>query len=158
MAIMSTTLKLIHIGAAIIFPGNIITSLFWHAHAVHARNPKLIAHAMSGIIRGDRWFTIPAVTMRVTVGIVMAVMGKMPLLRTGWIMWSLVALRVSGIVFAWRVAPLQRAPLNMAQADEAGAFSDRQYQALARRWEFWGAAALLTAIAALVLMGIKPAL
>jgi hypothetical protein len=38
------------------------------------------------------------------------------------------------------------------------AFNYAQYQALAIRWERWGAAALLTPVGAVVLMVLKPVL
>ena len=51
--------KLIHVTAVILFLGNIITGLFWKAHADRSRDVRFIAHTMEGIIRADRWFTIP---------------------------------------------------------------------------------------------------
>ena len=38
----------------------------------------------------------------------------------------------------------------------SGAFDFAAYHALARRWELWGAIALLTPLAGLVLMVLKP--
>lgn len=53
--------KLLHIASVIIFLGNIVTGLFWAAHAHKARYFTLIASTFEGIIRSDRWFTIPGV-------------------------------------------------------------------------------------------------
>lgn len=63
-------LKLIHVIAVILFLGNIITGLFWKFHADGTRDPKVIAHAFEGIIRADRWFTIPDVIAIVAAGVV----------------------------------------------------------------------------------------
>jgi uncharacterized membrane protein len=151
-------LKLVHVAAVIAFLGNITTGLFWHSHAARTRDPRLIAHAMDGIIRSDRIFTIPGVVLIVMSGFATAIMGGLPIIRTPWILWSLVLFTVSGVVFVVRVAPLQRELRDLAQAGaERGSFDWIGYQTVARRWETWGALALATPIAALVLMILKPA-
>ncbi|MGH8761319.1 MAG: hypothetical protein ACREVW_17720, partial [Burkholderiales bacterium] len=63
----------------------------------------------------------------------------------------------SGVIFMSRVAPLQRQLHAFAEAGvQSGAFDYPAYHALARRWETWGAAALMTPVAGLVLMVFKP--
>ena len=155
---MYLVMKLLHIVAVIAFLGNIATGLFWHVHAARTRDPRLLAHTVDGIIRSDRLFTIPGVVVIVTTGIIAAVTGGLPLLRTGWILWTLVMFSLSGLIFMAFVVPLQRQLLVMAQAGTAGNFDYAGYAAVARRWEFWGAAALLTPLAGLMLMVLKPAL
>lgn len=156
---MYAFLKLLHVAAVILFLGNIITGLFWHAHAARTRDARLLAHAMEGIIRSDRFFTVPAVMAIIVTGVAAAIDGRLPLLRTGWIFWTLVLFGISGVLFAARVAPLQRRLQALAQAGAAsGAFDYARYRALALRWELWGGLALLTPVAGLVLMVLKPAL
>lgn len=149
--------KVIHLIAVVAFLGNIATGLFWHAHAARTGDPRLLAHAMDGIIRSDRLFTVPGVLVIVATGFAAAVEGGLPILGTPWIFWTIVLFSVSGIVFSWRVAPLQRTLRALA---DAGARSDEfdaaRYRALALRWEIWGAVALLTPLAGLVLMVFKP--
>jgi uncharacterized membrane protein len=66
---------------------------------------------------------------------------------------------VSGLVFVIRVVPLQVRLRALAQAGvEQGSFDWIGYQRLAHTWERWGAVALLTPVAALVLMVLKPSL
>jgi hypothetical protein len=56
-----------------------------------------------------------------------------------------------------RVAPLQRELLALARgATPPAAFDFTGYQRVARRWELWGAVALVTPLAGLVLMVLKP--
>ena len=86
--------KLVHVIAVIAFLGNITTGLFWHAHAARTRDPKLLAHAMDGIVRSDRIFTIPGVVGIIVSGIAIAIYGNLPILRTGWIFWTLVLFTV----------------------------------------------------------------
>jgi uncharacterized membrane protein len=150
-------LKLLHIAAVIAFLGNITTGLFWHAHACSTRDPRILAHTMDGIIRSDRLFTIPGVIVIVGAGLAAAIIGGLPILRTDWILWTLILFTVSGIAFMARVVPLQRELRAVAEAGlRTGSFDYDQYHRVARRWEFWGGVALVTPLAALVLMVLKP--
>ena len=150
-------LKLLHIIAVILFLGNIITGLFWKFHADHTRDPKIIAHAFEGIIRSDRWFTIPGVVVILLAGAGAAIIGHFPILGTGWILWSTVLFSISGVAFSWKVAPLQVRIANLARAAIGTDQMDWDlYHSLSRAWEFWGLVALLTPVAAVVLMVLKP--
>lgn len=146
-------LKLLHVAGVVLFLGNVVTGLFWHAHAARTRDPRLLAHAMDGIIRADRLFTLPGVFVIFGSGVGAALLAGYPLLRTGWIAWSIVLFSASGVAFAARVAPLQRRLLALASAEP---FDGVEYLRVARAWEAWGAFATVTPVAALVLMVVKP--
>lgn len=152
---MYQVLKLIHVIAVIMFIGNIVTGLFWKAHADRTKDVRLIAHTMDGIIRSDRWFTIPGVIIITVAGMMTAIQARLPMLRTGWIFWSLVAFSISGLVFALRVAPLQKQILRMAAAADAATFDWRAYRARSIQWELWGLVATLTPLIAVALMVLK---
>ena len=152
---MYQILKLIHVAAVIIFLGNIITGLFWKAHADRTKDVRFIAHTMHGIIRSDRWFTIPGVIVITITGVLAAIQAGLPLLRTGWIFWSLVAFSVSGIVFAWRVAPLQKQILALTTSTTDSTFPWDRYRSKSLEWEIWGFVATVTPIIAVVLMVLK---
>ncbi len=152
-------LKLVHVLAVILFLGNIITGLFWHRHAERTRNPRLLAHTVDGVIRSDRLFTMPSILVIIASGVVAAVQAGLPLLRTGWIAWTLVMFAISGILFMVRVAPLQRRLHGIAQAGaESGSFDFDAYHRIAIQWELWGAGATITPLIGLALMVLKPAL
>lgn len=156
---MYLAIKLLHVIAVVAFLGNTTTGLFWHAHAARTRDPKLLAHTMDGIIRSDRIFTMPGVAGIVASGVAIAMLGGYPILSTGWIAWTLAAFTLSGLLFAVRVAPLQRQLLALAtDGARTGGFEYSRYRTLAIRWELWGAAALLTPFAGLALMVLKPTL
>ena len=155
---MYLTLKLLHIAAVIVFLGNIFTGLFWHAHAVRTRDPKLLAHTMEGVIRSDRLFTTPGVIVILAAGLVLAFQANWPLLRTGWIVWTIVLFLLSGAIFGMRVAPMQRELLTLARQGTAGSFDFERYHACARTLQRWGALALVAPIGGLALMVLKPAL
>lgn len=76
---MYQVLKLIHIAAVIIFLGNIITGLFWKAHADRTKEVRFISHTMHGIIRSDRWFTIPGVIVITVAGFLAAIHAGLPI-------------------------------------------------------------------------------
>jgi uncharacterized membrane protein len=158
-AFMYLLAKLLHVVAVIAFLGNITTGIFWHRHAARTKEAKLLAHTMDGIIRSDRVFTVPGVILIIATGVAAAIYGQLPILRTGWIFWTLVLFLVSGAIFMIWVVPLQRRLGAAAQAGvQSGSFDYAAYHALAVRWEVWGAAALLTPLAGLALMVLKPAL
>jgi uncharacterized membrane protein len=150
-------MKTLHILAVVLFLGNILTGLFWKAHADRTGDPRIIAHTLEGIIRSDRWFTIPGVVLIVGFGVAAAILGGLPILGTGWIWQSIVLFGISGLAFMLQVAPLQRRLLGLAAA---GIGSQRweaaAYRRLSHRWEFWGILAILTPLAALGLMVYKP--
>lgn len=149
-------LKLFHVVAVIAFLGNITTGLFWHAHATRTRDPRLLAFTMDGIIRSDRFFTVPGVFGIIAAGVATAIVGRLPILGTSWILWTMVLFGISGLAFMLRVAPLQRQLHALAAAASTGSFDYAQYLRIARRWELWGAVALLTPLTGLVLMVLKP--
>lgn len=156
---MYLMIKLIHLISVIVFLGNITTGLFWHAHAARTRDPMILAHTMEGIIRSDRLFTVPGVIGIVISGIAAAIYGQFPILGTGWILWTIILFTISGIIFAFVVSPLQRQMFALAKAGTpTGKFEYARYRALALRWEIWGAGALLTPFAGLLLMVLKPLL
>lgn len=150
--------KLIHIASVIIFLGNIITGLFWAAHASRTRDPRLISSAFEGIIRSDRLFTMPGVFGIIISGVAAALTTKLPLLSTGWILWPMILFAISGVIFSVWLVPLQRKIFQMAgEADASDPFFER-YSRLYRKWELWGFAALAAPLAAFVIMVLKPAL
>lgn len=156
---MYSILELVHVLAVVAFLGNIGTGLFWKLHADRTRDPRFIAHAFDGIIRSDRLFTLPGVVLIVVSGFGAAGIGGYPLLRTDWILGSIVLFTISGLAYAARVAPLQTRIRALARASEGGApFDWAKYGAWSRQWELWGAVALVTPLVALALMVLKPEL
>lgn len=151
--------KLLHLLAVVAFVGNIVTGVFWHKHALRTRDPRLIAHAMDGVIKSDRLFTMPGVLAIIASGVFAAMQGGFPILRTGWILWALVLFGISGAVFMARLGPLQRRMRDFAQAGAvAGNFDLAAYERLSKQWDFWGAVATIAPLVALALMVLKPAI
>jgi uncharacterized membrane protein len=154
---MYIALKVLHVAAVVIFLGNIVTGLLWKVHADQTKDPVIIRHTIAGLIRADRWFTIPGVILIVISGVAAAVIGGLPLLGTRWILWGIILFTVSGIAYMGRVVPLQRKMLEVARAGvERGNFDWERYHALSRGWNVWGTIALLTPALAMIAMIAKP--
>lgn len=147
--------KLVHIVGVVLFLGNITTGLFW-AWLAHRRGDfPHIATTFEGIIKSDRWFTMPGVYAILAGGIGAAIVGKFPILGTGWILWPSILFAASGIVFAIFVAPLQKKILRFTAEAQKSESSWGEYRALYRRWEVWGLVAWAAPVVALVIMVLK---
>ncbi len=152
-------LKLLHILAVVVFLGNIVTGVFWKAHADATRDPRIVAHTLEGIIRSDRWFTLPGIAVILAGGFGAAGVGGLPILGTGWILWSLALFTISGAAFMARVAPLQKRLARLARGgEESGGMDWATYDAWSRSWGLWGAVATLAPLLAAALMVLKPGL
>jgi uncharacterized membrane protein len=93
--------KLVHLAAVVIFLGNITVGVFWAVRAHQTRDLRLIAATFDGIIRSDRWCTIPGVIGIVAGGIGAAVAGHLSILGTDWILWSILLFVLSGLASVW---------------------------------------------------------
>lgn len=155
VVMLYTWLKLFHVIAVIVFLGNIFTGLFWMRLAVKTKEVRIINHSINGVILSDRYFTIPGVIFITTAGIFAALVGDIPLIRTGWILWSLILFSISGILFVWKVAPLQKKLSRLTSQNNADSFDWNHFNKTFRDWELWGGIALLTPILALIMMVLK---
>lgn len=149
--------KTIHIMSVALFLGNIVTGIFWKAHADATRDPAVQAHALAGVIRSDRYFTLPSVVAIIVSGVALAYMAGLSILGTDWIAASLAAFGISGLLFGLSIASLQRRLLEEARgAGGGGEWPSREYRRMSLRWEIVGAIAIVLPLAALALMVSKP--
>jgi hypothetical protein len=58
-----------------------------------------VATTIDGIIAADRAFTIPGIVILLIGGIGAAIVGGIPILKTGWLLWGIVAFILSGGAF-----------------------------------------------------------
>lgn len=147
--------KLIHIFAVIIFLGNIITGLFWMKRADKTNDRSVIAFTMKTIIHSDRLFTIPGVIIITTGGFATAIEGGIPLLRTGWIFWPIILFSLSGLAFSWQLAPLQKKIYKLVSVHGDDPLDKALYRSYLKKWENWGLIALITPVAAMIMMVLK---
>ena len=124
--------------------------------AVKTKDLKIISHTIKGIIQSDRYFTVPGVIVIIASGIMTAIYGHLPILGTGWILWSIVLFSISGLAFAFKVAPLQKRIYNLTLNNETSIdFDWVVFRKLYLEWDIWGGIALITPLIAFVLMTLK---
>jgi len=150
-------LKAAHVFGVVLFLGNIITGIFWKVQADLTNTLPARAQALDGIIKADRWFTVPGVFLILVTGVSMALLANLSLLRTFWISGSLALFGISGLAFGIAVGPLQKKLLANVRAGLGGSWDESQYKALSRSWGIWGLVATVAPVIALALMVIKPA-
>jgi uncharacterized membrane protein len=149
-------IKSLHILSVALFLGNIITGLFWKRHADRSGDPRLMAHALEGVIRSDRWFTMPGVLAIIATGLALAHLAGYRIFATGWIWKSLILFSVSGALFGIWVAPLQAKLRKLAQQGvDSGRLDRAAYHRASLAWEITGALAVLAPLGALFLMVAK---
>src|ERR1043165_1460688 len=100
-------LKSLHVISVVLFLGNIVTGVFWKLHGDRG-DLRARAVALDGIIRRHRWFTAPGVVAIIVTGVLLALTQHYPILRTPWILWALILFGISGVMFQFFVAPLQK--------------------------------------------------
>jgi len=143
--------KVIHVFAVVLFLGNIIISVLWKSHGDRSGDPKIIAHTMRGIIRADRFFTMPAAAFLILAGFGAMGTGYIPF-ETGWIMWGLVLIIISGAAFMAKVVPAQKKLLKISETDP---FNQQLYDSISKEWNLWGSIATIAPIVAVILMVLK---
>jgi uncharacterized membrane protein len=154
---MYLALKALHIFAVILFLGNTITGAFWKAHGDKSGDPRIMAHTLDGIIRSDRFFTIPGVIMILVFGFGAAGIARYPILGTAWIWMSLILFGISGAAYMRGVVPVQIKLRNLARdGATTGTFDKAEYKRLSGRYQFWGSVGIVTPLIALILMVSKP--
>jgi uncharacterized membrane protein len=139
--------KLLHVIAAIIFIGNITIAPFWKAAADRSKDRLRIADTMKNIIRADMVFTMPSVTVLIVFGFGAQMTFGYPI-ETPWILWGLIMVVVSGVVFMTKVVPLQKKMYSLASDENK--FNWEEYRKLSKEWNIWGSIATIAPYIALV--------
>ena len=147
-------LVLIHVIAVIIFLGNITIAPFWKSQAERSKDRLNILNTWEGIIRADKFFTMPGVILLLLFGVGAAAHLKYNFLETGWIFWSIILYTISGAAFMAKVSPIQKKIVALAK-DELK-FNWDDYNKLVKQWDVWGSIATITPWIAVILMVIKP--
>lgn len=151
-------LRLVHGAAVILFLGNIITGLFWAAHARRTRDLHAVGVIFDGIIRSDRWITLPSALIVLLSGIAAAGRAGWPILGTGWILWSSLSFALSGVLFGLGVAPLQRGIRDRALRVGDTGDDWNAVAGLYWKWKALGILSIAAAVVSFTLMILKPSL
>lgn len=149
-------LKAIHLLAVVAFLGNIVTGLFWMKFARKTNDVKIIHHTAKGLIASDKLFTIPGVLIITAAGFYAAIYGGLPLLRTGWLFWPIILFSLSGIFFAYKVAPLQGKMRRSVEGETSTVVLENgRFDYLMKQWELWGFLAVITPVISFFMMILK---
>jgi uncharacterized membrane protein len=154
--VLYLSLKSLHVLGVVVFLGNILTGVFWKAHADRSGDLAVRAQVLTGIIRSDRLFTLPTVALILGTGAGAAWMVGMPIFGTFWIAAGLGLFLLAGMIFSMRVGPLQKKLLANVEAGIRGDWDRAAYADLSRRWLAWGWAAIGAPLIVVFLMVFKP--
>ena len=151
-----TYYKFLHLFIVVLFLGNITIGHFWMHIAHKSRDIGFINHTVKGKRKTDRFLTLPGALLMILFGLLAAAYGRIPLMGSGWIAWSITTFLVSGLAYSFGVIPLQKKIHKLSQdpANQAS-FDWERYGKLYKAWETWEFIALVTSWAAFVMMVLK---
>lgn len=149
---MLSSLKALHVLAAILFVGNVIVTGIWAAIFFRARRTHDFHVAARAIVFTDWIFTVGGGAMLTITGLLLAVGRGYPVWGTPWIRQALVALAISTIMWLVLLVPAQRIMLRTVSSDADHARLERAYS----RWNFAGWTATAPLLYAVWCMVAKP--
>ena len=153
---MLQVLLVLHILAAIVFVGNIITSAFWKAQADRSGNLETIAITARSLLQADYIFTAPGIAVLLVTGIWMVGLSDWGRFQEPWLGGSFVLLIITGIIWLAILLPQQRRMVRLAQEGAAAGAPSPEYRKASRIWSMFGGIATLLPVLILVLMVLKP--
>ncbi len=147
--------NLLHIVGVILFFAGFVGALLSQRFADRTQDPRIVAHTFRVMNFSDRWLTPIAIILILLGGFGAASRAGLPIVRTGWIFWSLVLFGISGVIFVARALPLQLRIENLATGDP-NEFDWDAYRNLSRSWSRWAHLAFVAVLVALVMMVFRP--
>ena len=148
----------LHILAAVVFVGNIITAAFWKVRADRSGNLETIAITARSLLQADYVFTAPGIVVLLVTGIWMVGLRDWAGFQEPWLGGSFVLLIITGIIWLTVLLPQQRRMVRLAQEGaDAGALGP-EYRRASRIWSMFGGVATLLPVLILFLMVLKPGL
>jgi len=90
----------------------------------------------------------------VVAGILAAFYGHISVLRTGWILWSIVLFSCSGVIFSTKLSVVLRKMLELtSHHNSEQEWNSMEY--LYKQWKMWALVAIIMPFTALVMMILK---
>lgn len=146
----------VHILAAVIFLGNLITTAFWKVRADRSGNLENMAMTARSVLLADYVFTGPGIAALLATGILLAGLSGWERFQELWLGLSLVLLLLTAIIWAGVLIPLQLRMVRLSQDGLAAGNLDPAYTRASRRWSMFGGIATLLPIVILFLMVLRP--
>ncbi len=95
---MLQVLLALHILAAVVFVGNIITAAFWKVRADRSGNLETIAITARSLLQADYVFTAPGIVVLLVTGIWMVGLSDWARFQEPWLGGSFVLLIITGVI------------------------------------------------------------
>ena len=155
---MLQLLLALHILAAVVFVGNIITGAFWKVRADRSGNLETIAITARSLLQADYVFTAPGIVVLLATGIWMVGLSDWARFQEPWLGGSFVLLIITGVIWLAVLLPQQRRMVRLAQEGADAGVLGPEYRRAGRIWSMFGGIATLLPILILFLMVFKPGL
>ena len=97
----------VHILAAVVFVGNVITAAFWKVRADRSGNLESIASTCRAVLLADYVFTLPGIVALVVTGVLMVGMTGWARFQEPWLAVSLALVVLVGVLWVGVLLPLQ---------------------------------------------------
>ena len=147
---MLNILLALHILAAVIFMGNIITAAFWKVRADRSGSLESIAGTSRAVLLADYIFTGPGIVGLLVTGILMVGITGWDRFQEMWLGISLALLILTGIIWAGALIPLQLRMVRLSREGLASGSLDPAYRRTSRLWSMFGDVATLSSAGYLV--------
>ena len=147
-----SSLKALHVVAAILFVGNVIVTGIWTAIFFRALLTHDFRVAARAIVFTDWLFTVGGGALLTITGVTLAMGRGYPVWGTPWIQQAIVALGISTVMWLVLLVPAQRIMLRAVSNDAEDARLVRAYA----RWNVAGWTATVPLLYAVWCMVAKP--
>ena len=149
-------LKSIHIFGVILLMGNIIVTAWWKFMADKTKNPSVIAFAQRQVTLTDFVFTAPGALLAITAGDYMSYSFMDNTWDIKWLTWGRCLFIASGIIWITVLIPTQIKQARMARSFQSSNSIPEEYWKLSKRWNIFGAIAVLLPLINIYWMVFKP--
>ena len=146
----------IHLLAAVIFVGNIITATFWKVRADKSGNLESMALTSRSLQLADLAFTMPGILGLLVTGVWMVGITGWQRFQEPWLGISFVLLIITATIWAAGMVQLQKRMTRLARDKAAACQPNSEYRRASRTWSMMGGAATLLPVVILVLMVLRP--
>lgn len=148
--------KSLHILGVTLFLGNIMVTAWWKNMADRTQHPAVIAYAQRQVTLTDWLFTLPGVILVALAGGQMAYQSMQGATTVKWLVWGQGLFIASGIIWFTVLIPTQIKQAKLAREFHVTQVIPDHYWRLCKRWNVFGAIAVLLPLLNLYWMVFKP--
>ena len=148
----------LHVAAAVVFLGSLITSAMWKARADRSGSMEAMMYASRSLLAADAAFTGPGIIGLLVTGFWMVSMSGWERFQEPWLAVSLLGLVLVAIMWVAFMLPLQFRMARLSRLQARNVNTDPTYQKASRIWAMIGGIATLITVVILFLMVLRPAI